>query len=148
VLAAGETLRASAVLVCAGLGTQRLVGPLGLDLELTTEPHIRVTYEAGTSAACLISPECYALPLGSTGRYAIGMHEPGDTPSMFRDMPRVGEIECVSLFAPWLENGDGFVALRAGPVIALGASNAMKFGPLIGDRLARSVLAGELHPDL
>jgi hypothetical protein len=34
-------------------------------------------------------------------------------------------------------------------VIALGASNAMKFGPLLGDRLALSALqpAG-VHPDL
>ncbi len=42
------------------------------------------------------------------------------------------------------------MALRAGPVIALGASNAMKFGPLIGDRLARTALDGEggVHPDL
>ena len=56
----------------------------------------------------------------------------------------------MSLFAPWLdEHGDGFIALRAGAVIALGASNAMKFGPLIGDRLARSALEpGAVHPDL
>jgi hypothetical protein len=35
-------------------------------------------------------------------------------------------------------------------VIALGASNAMKFGPLLGDRLASTALAGDewVHPDL
>ena len=135
----GETLRAGAVLVCAGLGTQELVAPLGLDLELTVEPHVRVTYEGGEPSACLISPECYALPLGSTGRYAIGMHEPGTqatfVPEVFPALRPVGELECVSLTAPWLDGGDGFVALRAGRVLALGASNAMKFGPLIGDRL-------------
>jgi sarcosine oxidase len=147
--AAGETVRGDAVLVCAGLGTPPLVAPLGIDLELTTEPHVRVTYEADTNAACLISPECYALPIGSTGRYAIGMHELGDTPSMFRALASVDEIECVSLSAPWLENGDGFIALRAGKVIALGASNAMKFGPLLGDRLARSALEPDaVHDDL
>jgi hypothetical protein len=54
----------------------------------------------------------------------------------------------VSLFAPWLERGDGFVELQAGRVIASGAGNAMKFGPLIGERLAESVLRAEIHPDL
>jgi hypothetical protein len=35
-------------------------------------------------------------------------------------------------------------------VIAFGASNVMKFGPLVGDRLAETVLDAELgvHPDL
>ena len=33
-------------------------------------------------------------------------------------------------------------------MFAFNSSNVMKFGPLIGDRLARSVLDGEIHPDL
>jgi glycine/D-amino acid oxidase-like deaminating enzyme len=149
---AGRTVAADAVIVCAGLGTQELVAPLGLDLELQVEPHVRVTYEGGTGA-CLISPECYGLPIGSTGRYAIGMHVPGTqatwVPEVFPALRPVDELECVSLEAPWLDGGDGFVALRAGRVLALGASNAFKFGPLIGDRLARSALepAG-VHADL
>jgi glycine/D-amino acid oxidase-like deaminating enzyme len=148
-LANATTLNAGAVLVCAGLGTQALTAPLGLDLELTSEPHVRVTYDAPAAAACLISPDCYALPLGRTGRYAIGMHAYGAEPAMFAPMPPVGTIECVSLFAPWLAGGDGFVALRTGRVLALGASNAMKFGPLLGDRLARSALAPDgVHDDL
>jgi glycine/D-amino acid oxidase-like deaminating enzyme len=161
---AGDTLRAGAVIVAAGLGTQELVAPLGLDLELTIEPHVRITYEAPAPAACLISPECYGLPLGRTGRYAIGMHEPGASAAeLFPALAPVSELVCVSLFAPWLDGGDGFVAMRAGRVIALGASNAMKFGPVIGDRLARSVREpdfsaggtrgggsppGGVHPDL
>ena len=133
-----------------GLGTAALVAPLGLDFALRTEPHVRVTYEAprGT-AACVIAPELYGLPVGSTGRYAIGMHTLGETPAMFEGLVAVSELECVSLYAPWLdEHGDGFVALQAGRVIAFNASNVMKFGPLVGDRLARSVLAGEVHSDL
>jgi sarcosine oxidase len=55
---------------------------------------------------------------------------------MFRDLKPVSRIDCVSLFAPWLDHGDGFIALSAGRVTALGASNAMKFAPLIGARLA------------
>jgi glycine/D-amino acid oxidase-like deaminating enzyme len=145
-----EVLGADAVLVCAGLGTQPLVAPLGLDFELRTEPHVRVTYEAPpAAAACVISPELYGLPVGSTGRYAIGMHAPGPTPAMFEGLVAVDELECVSLFAPWLdERGDGFLALQAGRVTAFEASNVMKFGPLAGDRLARSVLDGEVHSDL
>ena len=72
-----ERVTASAVVVCAGLGTQALVADLGLDLQLRTEPHVRVTYEPAGPAACFISPEAYGVPLGRTGRYAIGMHEPG-----------------------------------------------------------------------
>ena len=94
----------------------------------------------------MIAPELYGLPIGE--RYAIGMHTPGDEPAMFEPLTPVSELECVSLFAPWLDGGDGFIALQAGNVMALGASNAMKFGPLIGDRLARSVIDGEVHEDL
>ncbi len=147
VVANGEPVRGDSVVVCAGLSTPTLVAPLGLDLELTWERHLRVTYAARARAACLISPDCYALPEG--GSYAVGMHTPGAKPSMFLLSHGVDEIECVSLCAPWLDGrGDGFIALQADNIFALGASNAMKFGPLIGDRLARSVIAGEVHPDL
>ena len=83
------------------------------------------------------------------GRYAIGMNQPGDTPPMFGSLTPISEIECVSLYAPWLDGGDGFVALRAGSVIALGASNAMKFEPLLGDRLACTAPdSSAVHADL
>ena len=138
-----DDIEADAIVVCAGLDTQRLISPL--DLQLTVEPHVRVTYEARGSA-CVIAPELYGLPIGD--RYAIGMHTPGDEPAMFESLAPVSELECVSLFAPWLDGGDGFIALQSGNVVGLGASNAMKFGPLIGDRLARSVLDGKVHEDL
>lgn len=139
----GERLSADAVVVCAGLQTQALIAPLGLDLELRVEPHVRVTYEPVGLAACFISPEAYGVPLGRTGRYAIGMHAPDANGWVQTVAPRlrpVGAIECVSLFAPWLDHGDGFVELQTGRVIASGASNAMKFGPVIGERLARLAL--------
>lgn len=132
--------------MCAGLGTQALIEPLGLDLELHAEPHMRYTYEPAGLAACFISPGAYGVPLGRTGRYAIGMHEPGTdawVKAAFPHLRVVGAIECVSLFAPWLEHGDGFVELQAGRLIASGASNAMKFAPLIGERLARMALSIE-----
>jgi glycine/D-amino acid oxidase-like deaminating enzyme len=134
-----EPLEADAVLVCAGLGTQELIAPLGLDLEMTAEPHVRHVY-AGTGA-CLISEHCYALP--TRDGYGIGMHEPGAAPEMFDVGEPVGTVECVSLFAPWLDHGDGVRILRAGSVIALGTSNAMKFAPLLGTWLADAVYGAE-----
>jgi glycine/D-amino acid oxidase-like deaminating enzyme len=167
---ASATYRPDVVVVCAGLGTQALVEPLGLDLGVSLTRHVRLTYAPAPPSACLIAPECYALPLGTTGRWALGMRDAdrpyaswsadeaaqwtraqhaGWVPGVFRGLTPGEEIRCVSLHADWLEHGDGFRAWRAGPVIALGASNAMKFGPLIGDRLARSALEDEgVHPDL
>lgn len=142
-----DAIEADAIVVCAGLGTQALVPEL--DFGLRDEPHTRITYAAPAPAPCVISAELYGLPVGSSGRYAIGMHERGARPELFDGLEPVDRIDCVSLHAPWLDDhGDGFVALRAGRVLAFNASNAMKFGPLIGDRLARSVLDGGVHPDL
>jgi sarcosine oxidase len=141
-----DALEADAVLVCAGLGTQALVPEL--DFEMTSEPHVRLTYDAGVAAPCVISPELYGCPIGSTGRFAVGMHDQGASPAM-APSPVVDRVECVSLFAPWLDaHGDGFLVLRAGRVTAFTGANLMKFGPLIGDRLARSVLDGAIHADL
>jgi glycine/D-amino acid oxidase-like deaminating enzyme len=167
---ASATYRPDVVVVCAGLGTQALVEPLGLDLGVTLTRHVRLTYAPAPPSACLIAPECYALPLGRTGRWALGMRDAdrpyeswsadeaaawtrdqhaGWVPRVFPGLTPGEEIRCVSLHAGWLAEGDGFRAFRAGPVIALGASNAMKFGPLIGDRLARSALQDDgVHPDL
>ena len=140
-----DALEADAILVCAGLGTAQLFPALAM----RTEPHVRVTYDAPRTAACVISPELYGLPVGSTGRYAIGMHTLGDAPAMFDGLTPVSRLECVSLFAPWLDaHGDGFAAAQDGNVTAFHGSNLMKFGPLLGDRLARSVLDGRVHPDL
>jgi sarcosine oxidase len=139
-------LDADAILVCAGLGTQALVPEL--DFQMTDEPHVRVTYDTGVAASCVMSPELYGLPIGSTARYAVGMHDQSAAPAM-ASFPVVDRVECVSLYAPWLDaSGDGFIALRAGRVTAFTGANLMKFGPLLGDRLARSVLDGAIHPDL
>ena len=45
-------------------------------------------------------------------------------------------------------SGDGWQAIRRGRVLAFMGANLMKFGPVLGDRLAGSVLAGDIHPDL
>jgi sarcosine oxidase len=174
----GESVNAPATLVCAGLGTGPLVAPLGLDVDVEATHHVRLTYRMRQQkpAACLIAPEAYGLPVGSTGRFAIGMRDQGDglpldqvdaddaaaavrrqhagwVPHVFGglDPEPVDEVRCVVLAAAWLDDaGDGFAAERSGPVIAFGASNVMKFGPLVGVRLAETALDSErgVHPDL
>jgi hypothetical protein len=53
----------------------------------------------------------------------------------------VAEVRCVNLHAPWLDaGGDGWQLIRRGAVIAFMGGNLMKFGPLIGERLARTAL--------
>jgi glycine/D-amino acid oxidase-like deaminating enzyme len=136
VYAGDEGWDADVVIVAAGLGTQPLVEHLGIDLQLSAESHTRVTYEG--TGACLISDECYALP--TSEGYAIGMHDEGAQPTMFAGLREVSRVECVSLSAPWLDHGDGFISPRNRDVIALGASNAMKFAPLIGAQLAEAAL--------
>jgi glycine/D-amino acid oxidase-like deaminating enzyme len=176
-LVGGETVRARVALVCAGLGTGPLAAPLGLEVDVDATHHVRLTYRMREPrpTSCLIAPEAYGLPVGSTGRFALGMRDEGDglpldvdadtaaaavrrrhagwVPAAFPGLhpAPVDEVRCVSLAAGWLdETGDGFAAERSGPVIAFGASNAMKFGPLIGVRLAETVLDPdrEVHPDL
>jgi sarcosine oxidase len=160
----GETVAAEVVLVCAGLATSRLAA--GLDVDMRAFHHVRLSYRmrAPAPAACLIAPEAYGVPLGSTDCWALGMHDEAPPPleSASPDaaaaatrrrhaewVPRtfpgldpqpIDEIRCVSLEAPWLHDGDGFVIRRAGRVIALAGGNLMKFGPVLGDRLARAAL--------
>ena len=61
----------------------------------------------------------------------------------------MGQVDCVTVRAPWLDaGGDGWMAARRGCVVALVGSNLMKFGPLLGDRLAQAALSDELPSDL
>jgi sarcosine oxidase len=165
-LADGSELRGDAVLVCAGTETAALTG---LDLGVRYTHHVRLTYRA-EMAGCLISPEGYGVPLGSTGQWAFGLHD-GDVeiagadafaaaarerqaavvPALFPglDPEPVAEVRCVNLHADWQDSGgDGWHAARNGRTLAFTGANLMKFGPLLGDRLARSALDLELHPDL
>jgi sarcosine oxidase len=179
-LADGTEVAARAVVLCAGTATGTLAATAGVELAQTAYHHIRLTYAPRTAPpvtpACLIAPGAYGLPVGGTGRWALGLDDPDapvpaapDSADAYAaavrrqhagylrrrfpglDPEPVDEVRCVWLAAPWLAAGeDGFTAVRRGRVIALGASNAMKFAPLIGDRLARTALDpdGAVHPDL
>jgi sarcosine oxidase len=179
-LADGTELRAGAAVLCAGTATGPLAETAGITLGQDLFHHVRLTYAPRERPdgipACFIAPGLYSLPVGTTHRWALGLDDPGDpqahatasadavaeavrrqhaelVPRLFGglDPEPVDEIRCVWWRADWLPNGeDGFTAARNGRVIALGASNAMKFGPLLGERLAATALgdAGWVHPDL
>jgi sarcosine oxidase len=148
-LADGTVVHADRVLVCAGVQTPALFGPLGVEFA----PHTRFTYEGAdaTGAACLSAPEGYGLPLGSTGRWAFGQEvpDPATVRALFPSLSPVGQVDCVTLRAPWLDSGgDGWTVARRGRVVAFIGSNLMKFGPLLGELLAQAVLTDELPSDL
>jgi sarcosine oxidase len=151
-LADGTVLRADRVLICAGVQTPALFGPLGVEFV----PHTRFTYEGAakntvTGAACLSAPQGYGLPLGSTGRWAFGQEvpDPATVRVLFPLLSPVGQVDCVSVRAPWLDSGgDGWTVARRGRVVAFVGSNLMKFGPLLGELLAQAVLGDELPTEL
>jgi sarcosine oxidase len=148
-LADGAVVRGDRVLICAGVQTPALFGPLGVEFA----PHTRFTYEGAdaTGAACLSVPEGYGLPLGSTGRWAFGQEVPDPTTvrALFPSLSPVGQVDCVTVRARWLDSGgDGWTVARRGRVVAFVGSNLMKFGPLLGDLLAQAMLSDELPSDL
>jgi sarcosine oxidase len=148
-LADGAAVRGDGVLICAGVETPALFGPLGVEFA----PHTRLTYEGAdaTSAACLSAPEGYGLPLGSTGRWAFGQEvpDPATVRALFPSLSPVGQVDCVTARAPWLDTGgDGWTVARRGRVVAFVGSNLMKFGPLLGELLAQAVLSDELPSQL
>jgi sarcosine oxidase len=145
----GAVVRGDRVLICAGVQTPALFGPLGIEFA----PHTRFTYEGAdaTGAACLSVPEGYGLPLGSTGRWAFGQEvaNPTTVRALFPSLSPVGQVECVTVRARWLDSGgDGWTVARRGRVVAFVGSNLMKFGPLLGDLLAQAMLSDELPSDL
>jgi sarcosine oxidase len=137
------------VLICAGVQTPALFGPLSVEFA----PHTRFTYEGADAAgaACLSAPEGYGLPLGTTGRWAFGQEvpDPETVRTLFPLLSPVGKVDCVTVRAPWLDaGGDGWTVARRGRVVAFVGSNLMKFAPLLGELLAQAVLGDELPSDL
>jgi glycine/D-amino acid oxidase-like deaminating enzyme len=148
-LADGTVLRGAQVLICAGVHTPDLFGPLGVDFV----PHTRFTYRGAgaVGAACLLAPEGYGLPLGSTGRWAFGQEvaDPATVRALFPSLSPVDQVDCVSVRAAWLDSGgDGWTVARRGRVVAFVGSNLMKSGPLLGELLARAVLSDEVPAEL
>ncbi|MFZ0227503.1 MAG: FAD-binding oxidoreductase [Mycobacterium sp.] len=148
-LADGTVVRGDGVLICAGVQTPTLFGPLDVDFA----PHTRFTYQGADAAgtACISAPEGYGLPLGSTGQWAFGQEvpDPAIVRALFPSLSPVAQVDCVTVRAPWLDaGGDGWTVARRGRVVAFVGSNLMKFGPLLGDLLAQAVLSDGLPSDL
>jgi glycine/D-amino acid oxidase-like deaminating enzyme len=148
-LADGTVLRNDRVLICAGVQTPTLFGPLEVDFA----PHTRFTYQGADAvgASCLSAPEGYGLPLGSTGRWAFGQEvpDPASVRALFPSLTPVSQVDCVTVRAPWLDaGGDGWTVARRGHVVGFVGSNLMKFGPLLGELLAAAVLSDGLPSDL
>ena len=148
-MADGSVVRGDRVLVCAGVQTPQLFGPLDVDFA----PHARFTYQGADAvgAACISAPEGYGLPLGSTGRWAFGQPVPDATTvrALFPSLSPVAEVNCVTVRAAWLDaGGDGWRVARRDRVIGFVGANLMKFGPLLGELLAQAVLTDELPADL
>lgn len=148
-LADGTVVRGDRALICAGVHTPALFGPLGVEFA----PHTRFTYDGADAvgAACLSAPEGYGLPLGSTGRWAFGQEvpDPATVRALFPSLSPVGQVDCFTVRAPWLDSGgDGWTVARRGRVVAFVGSNLMKFGPLLGELLADAVLNDELPGEL
>lgn len=148
-LADGEVLHCDRVLICAGVGTSALFGRLDVDFA----PHTRFTYAGADAAgaACLSAPEGYGLPLGGTGQWAFGQEvaDPATVRALFPSLSPVGQVDCVTVRAPWLDaGGDGWTVARRGRMIAFVGANLMKFGPLLGELLADAVLSDELPGEL
>ncbi|QLL07622.1 NAD(P)/FAD-dependent oxidoreductase [Mycobacterium vicinigordonae] len=148
-LSGGGVLRADRVLICAGVRTPTLFGPL----DVTFAPHTRFTYTGvnAVEASCLSSPSGYGLPIGSTGRWAFGQQapDPAAVRRLFPSLTPLGSVDCVTARASWLDaGGDGWTLARRGAVIAFVGSNLMKFGPLLGELLAQSLLNDEPPSDL
>lgn len=144
-MADGTILRADRVVICAGMQTPVLFGALDVGFV----PHTRFTYRGANAAgaACLSSPEGYGLPLGSTGEWAFGpkVPDPESVRALFPSLSPVRQVDCVSVRAPWLDaGGDGWRVARRGRVIGFLGANLMKFGPLLGELLARAALDDEL----
>lgn len=98
-----------------------------------------------------VGTEGYGLPLGSTGRWAFGQEvpDPATVRALFPALSPVGRVDCVTIRAPWLDpGGDGWTVARRGRVVGFVGSNLMKFGPLLGELLARAVLSDELPTEL
>jgi len=148
-LADGLVVRGDRVLICAGVQTPELFGPL--DVEFA--PHTRFTYRGAdaTGAACVSAPEGYGLPLGSTGHWAFGQPVPDAAivRALFPSLSPVAEVKCVTVRAPWLDaGGDGWTVARRGRVTAFVGANLMKFGPVLGELLADAVVNDELPAEL
>lgn len=153
--------RARRVLVCAGAGTPRLAAPLGLEIPLRVEQHVRVTFRLRRPEQllpCLLDRSetfggpAYALPLPA-GRYGVGIeHQHADRPTetlaraaayVRAALPPVepepvGIRSCLASSLP--DDPDAFAVWRRGPVSLFAGGNVFKHALVIGEALVAHAL--------
>jgi sarcosine oxidase len=168
-----------AVLVAAGIDTPRLAAQVGVPLPTVLARHARFTFAVREprpeSLACWIDASgaygaglsSYGQPVGTTGRYAVGVSQdeadypatmdPAEVSRRAREVAQryvqaalpgldpepVAELQCTSNRTGFAD-GDGFGAVQGGAVTAVYGNNLFKFAPLLGDLLAHAVLRQEL----
>ena len=175
-------VRASAAVVCAGARTATIARALGLELPVAHSCHLRATFDVrpearARSLACWIDRNgaagdaAYGSPVGSSGRYAIGLGDPDANVPVSPEagtMPAEGDLRpalerlsalarrtmpgldpepvalrlCVSTRLPWSD--DGFAAWQDGPVTLFAGNNAFKHAPVLGELLAEAALGGRV----
>ncbi len=181
---AREAWACDAVLVTAGIDTPGLAAQVGVRVPTALIRHSRFTFApqhggAERPLACWIDRSgaygddlsAYALPVGTTGRYAVGVSQGGHdfpasvdaeevsrlTLSLARryvpaalpglDPMPVDEVRC-TYNQVGVPEGDGFGAARQGVVTVLYGNNLFKFAPLLGELLSQAVLRSEIPVDL
>ena len=71
--------------------------------------------------------------------------DPAAVHALFPSLWPVGQVDGVTVRAPWLDaGGDDWTVARRGRVAAFVGGNLMQFAPLLGDRLAQAALSDEL----
>jgi len=181
---AREAWACDAVLVTAGIDTPGLAAQVGVRVPTTLIRHSRFTFAPRSAGgerplACWIDHSgaygddlsTYALPVGTTGHYAVGVSQGGHDFPASVDVEEVSRISLslarryVPAALPGLDptpvdevrcaynqvgvpGGDGFGAERQGVVTVLYGNNLFKFAPLLGELLGQAVLRGEVPADL
>lgn len=174
------------VVLTAGIDTAEIARTIGLEMPVEVRLHSRFTFKIRERfrtlpQSCWIDDsrlvgagwQSYGQPVGTTGRYALGVSwndqpctvEVGaDTVSreslvVARRYIRaalpglepepVDEIRCTYVEGSFLDaHGDGFAALRRDRITAFYGNNLFKFAPLLGELLARSTLLGSVPAEL
>jgi sarcosine oxidase len=174
------------VVLTAGADTGEIARSVGLEMPVEVYLQSRFTFEIREpyrhrSQSCWIDDSGavgpgwrgYAQPVGTTGRYALGVGWDGEICTLDAgaevvsrqsldvarryvqmalpglDPEPVDEIRCTDFEASFLdENGDGFTALRRDGITAFYGNNLFKFAPLLGGLLSQSAMNGGLPAEL
>jgi sarcosine oxidase len=159
-----------AVLVAAGIDTPRLAAQVGVSLPTLLARHARFTFAVRDPQperlACWIDASgaygaglsSYGQPVGTSGRYAVGVSEQdANYPATMAveevsrrarevaeryiqaalpglDPQPEAELQCVSNRTGFAD-GDGFGAVQRGTVTVVYGNNLFKFAPLLGGDL-------------